>query len=69
MSLAPYRAPQNPYLEPEHDTPMLESLLTFLATLVTVRTNIGNDECGFKLKISLEYFYNLILLQGCQKRT
>lgn len=24
-----------------HDTPMLESCLTFLATLVNVRTNLG----------------------------
>lgn len=40
MSLAPYEAPQNAYLE-EHDTPMLESFLTFLATLISVRTNLG----------------------------
>lgn len=41
MSLAPYQAPQNAYLEGEHDTPMLESFLTFLATLISVRTNLG----------------------------
>jgi hypothetical protein len=43
LSLAPDRPPQNPYLKPEHNTRMLESFLTFLATLVSVRTNIG--EC------------------------
>ncbi|XP_017785571.1 PREDICTED: E3 ubiquitin-protein ligase UBR3 isoform X2 [Nicrophorus vespilloides] len=41
MSVAPYQAPQNSYLEGEHDTPMLESFLTFLTTLVSVRTNLG----------------------------
>lgn len=41
MSLAPYQAPQNAYLNGEHEAPMLESFLTFLATLVTVRTNLG----------------------------
>lgn len=41
MSLTPFQAPQNAYLEGEHDTPMLESFLTFLATLVSVRTNLG----------------------------
>ncbi|XP_015603280.1 E3 ubiquitin-protein ligase Ubr3 isoform X2 [Cephus cinctus] len=41
MSLSHYPAPQNEYLEGEHDTPMLESCLTFLATLVNVRTNLG----------------------------
>ncbi|GLV32959.1 Ubr3 ubiquitin ligase [Carabus blaptoides fortunei] len=41
MSLAPYQAPQNTYLDGEHDTPMLESFLTFLATLISVRTNLG----------------------------
>ncbi|KAI4457238.1 ubiquitin ligase e3 alpha-related [Holotrichia oblita] len=44
MSLAPYQAMQNAYFEGEHDTPMLESLLTFLATLVSVRTNLGLSE-------------------------
>ncbi|KAJ8969229.1 hypothetical protein NQ317_002184, partial [Molorchus minor] len=44
MSLAPYQAPQNAYLEGEHDTPMLESFLTFLATLISVRTNLGLSE-------------------------
>ncbi|XP_043683976.1 E3 ubiquitin-protein ligase Ubr3 isoform X1 [Vespula pensylvanica] len=41
MSLSLYHAPQNEYLEGEHDTLMLESCLTFLATLVNVRTNLG----------------------------
>ncbi|XP_011691605.1 PREDICTED: E3 ubiquitin-protein ligase UBR3 isoform X2 [Wasmannia auropunctata] len=41
MSLCLYHAPQNEYLEGEYDTPMLESCLTFLATLVNVRTNLG----------------------------
>ncbi|XP_031787991.1 E3 ubiquitin-protein ligase Ubr3 isoform X1 [Nasonia vitripennis] len=41
MSLSRYHAPQNEYLEGEHDTSMLESCLTFLATLVNVRTNLG----------------------------
>lgn len=44
MSLAPYQSLQNSYLDGEHDTPMLESLLTFLATLVSVRTNLGLTE-------------------------
>lgn len=44
MSLTPYHAPQNAYLDGEHDTPMLESFLTFLATLVSVRTNLGLSE-------------------------
>jgi len=41
MSLCLYHAPQNEYLGGEHDTPMLESCLTFLATLINVRTNLG----------------------------
>ncbi|XP_014216341.1 E3 ubiquitin-protein ligase Ubr3 [Copidosoma floridanum] len=41
MSLSRYHAPQNEYLEGEHDLSMLESCLTFLATLVNVRTNLG----------------------------
>ncbi|XP_020708415.2 E3 ubiquitin-protein ligase Ubr3 [Athalia rosae] len=41
MSLSLYHAPQNEYLDGEHDNPMLESCLTFLATLVNVRTNLG----------------------------
>jgi len=45
MSLCLYHAPQNEYLEGEHDTPMLESCLTFLATLVNVRTNLGEFLC------------------------
>ncbi|XP_044253038.1 E3 ubiquitin-protein ligase Ubr3 [Tribolium madens] len=43
LSLAE-RPPQNPYLKPEHNNRLLESFLTFLATLVTVRTNIGLSE-------------------------
>ncbi|XP_072747592.1 E3 ubiquitin-protein ligase Ubr3 isoform X3 [Anoplolepis gracilipes] len=42
MSLCLYDAPQNEYFDGEYpDTPMLESCLTFLATLVNVRTNLG----------------------------
>ncbi|XP_053987373.1 E3 ubiquitin-protein ligase Ubr3 [Hylaeus volcanicus] len=41
MSFCLYHTRQNEYLEGEHDTPMLESCLTFLATLVNVRTNLG----------------------------
>ncbi|XP_050311174.1 E3 ubiquitin-protein ligase Ubr3-like [Anthonomus grandis grandis] len=41
MSLVPFRAHTNPFFEDENDTPMLESCLTFLATLVSVRTNLG----------------------------
>ncbi|XP_022907951.1 E3 ubiquitin-protein ligase Ubr3 [Onthophagus taurus] len=44
MSLAPYQAPQNSFFDGEQDTPMLESFLTFLATLVSVRTNLGLSE-------------------------
>lgn len=47
MSLCLYHAPQNEYLEGEHDTPMLESCLTFLATLVNVRTNLGKILISF----------------------
>lgn len=43
MSLCLYRTPQYKYVEGEHDTPMLESCLTFLATLVNVRTNLGKS--------------------------
>ncbi|KAG8223710.1 hypothetical protein J437_LFUL004075, partial [Ladona fulva] len=39
LSLAPYAA--NSFLESEHDMPMLESCLTFLASLMDIRTNIG----------------------------
>ncbi|KAL3273063.1 hypothetical protein HHI36_014518 [Cryptolaemus montrouzieri] len=44
MSMSPYQTPQNAYLEGDHDTPMLESFLTFLATLISVRTNLGLSE-------------------------
>ncbi|KAJ8946858.1 hypothetical protein NQ318_006768 [Aromia moschata] len=50
MSLAPYQAPQNAYLEGEHDTPMLESFLTFLATLISVRTNL-DARCVLKCSL------------------
>lgn len=41
MSLCLYRTSQSEYLDADHETPMLESCLTFLATLVNVRTNLG----------------------------
>jgi VCBS repeat len=41
MSLAPQGMYHNSFLDREHDVPMLESCLTFLATLMTVRTNLG----------------------------
>nr|XP_033321626.1 E3 ubiquitin-protein ligase Ubr3 isoform X1 [Megalopta genalis] len=41
MSLCLYHTRQNEYKEGEKDTPMLESCLTFLATLVNIRTNLG----------------------------
>ncbi|XP_012142217.1 ubr3 ubiquitin ligase isoform X3 [Megachile rotundata] len=41
MSLCLYRTSQSEYLNAEHETPMLESFLTFLAILVNVRTNLG----------------------------
>ncbi|CAH2006803.1 unnamed protein product [Acanthoscelides obtectus] len=44
MSSASFQGPQNVYLFGEHDTPMLESFLTFLATLISVRTNLGLSE-------------------------
>ncbi|CAH1116050.1 unnamed protein product [Phaedon cochleariae] len=40
-SLAAYQGPQYAYLASERDTPMLQSFLTFLATLISVRTNLG----------------------------
>ncbi|XP_043254590.1 E3 ubiquitin-protein ligase Ubr3 [Colletes gigas] len=40
MSPRLYHRRQNEYIE-EHTSPMLESCLTFLATLVNVRTNLG----------------------------
>lgn len=63
MSLCLYRAPQNEYLEGEHDTPMLESCLTFLATLVNVRTNLGESLMiliKYLKKFFLNYLINLI---------
>lgn len=41
MNLGPFRSPQNPLFKGDPDTPMLESCLMFLATLVSVRTNLG----------------------------
>ena len=41
MSLAPHGMYHNSFLDREHDIPMLESCFTFLATLMTVRTNLG----------------------------
>jgi hypothetical protein len=41
MSLAPCVMNHNSFLDGEHDTPMLESCLTFLATLMNIRTNLG----------------------------
>ncbi|KAJ9584382.1 hypothetical protein L9F63_021276, partial [Diploptera punctata] len=46
MSLAPYVVNQNSYLDGEHDTPMLESCLTFLATLMNIRTNLGVNDAS-----------------------
>jgi len=44
MSLAPHDMYHNSFLDREHDVPMLESCLTFLATLMTVRTNLGKSQ-------------------------
>ncbi|XP_046390043.1 E3 ubiquitin-protein ligase Ubr3 isoform X2 [Ischnura elegans] len=44
MSLAPYAA--NSFLESEHDMPMLESCLTFLASLMDIRTNLGMSDAS-----------------------
>lgn len=41
MSLAPYHAPQNVFLDSVEDTPMLESFLTFISTIVSLRINLG----------------------------
>ncbi|XP_066595206.1 E3 ubiquitin-protein ligase Ubr3 [Prorops nasuta] len=41
LSLSRYEAAQNEFLEEGNITHMLESCLTFLATLVNVRTNLG----------------------------
>ncbi|CAL7947523.1 unnamed protein product [Xylocopa violacea] len=41
ISLCLYRPSQNEYMNRDHDTPMLESFLTFLSILVNVRTNLG----------------------------
>lgn len=46
MSLAPYQKFQNSFMDGEHDTPMLESFLTFLTTLISIRTNLGLSETG-----------------------
>ncbi|XP_076285643.1 ubr3 ubiquitin ligase isoform X1 [Lasioglossum baleicum] len=52
MSLCLYHTRQNEYMEGEKNTPMLESCLTFLATLVNVRTNLGlpdNEMSGLEM--------------------
>ncbi|XP_049861948.1 E3 ubiquitin-protein ligase Ubr3 isoform X1 [Schistocerca gregaria] len=41
MSLGPFQACHNSYVDGEHDAPMLESCMTFLATLTSIRTNLG----------------------------
>ncbi|XP_034951822.1 E3 ubiquitin-protein ligase Ubr3 [Chelonus insularis] len=41
LSLRPIRSRQNILLIGEHDTAMMESCLIFLATLISVRTNLG----------------------------
>ncbi|XP_069676263.1 E3 ubiquitin-protein ligase Ubr3 isoform X3 [Periplaneta americana] len=46
MSLAPYVVNHNSFLDGEHDTPMLESCLTFLATLMNIRTNLGVNDAS-----------------------
>ncbi|CAK9812220.1 E3 ubiquitin-protein ligase UBR3 [Anthophora quadrimaculata] len=50
MSL--YLTSQNEYMDGEHEIPMLESCLTFLATLVNVRTNLGlSDDENSRLEM------------------
>ncbi|XP_071446964.1 E3 ubiquitin-protein ligase Ubr3 isoform X2 [Hetaerina americana] len=44
MSLAPYAA--NSFLESEHDMPMLESCLTFFASLMNIRINLGMSDAA-----------------------
>ncbi|XP_068083669.1 E3 ubiquitin-protein ligase Ubr3 isoform X2 [Anabrus simplex] len=46
MSLAPYTASHSSFMDGEHDAPMLESCLTFLATLMSIRTNLGVSEAS-----------------------
>nr|CAD7579713.1 unnamed protein product [Timema californicum] len=45
MSLASYGTGAT-FLDGEHDTPMLESCLTFLATLINIRTNLGMNDAS-----------------------
>ncbi|XP_063233328.1 E3 ubiquitin-protein ligase Ubr3 [Bacillus rossius redtenbacheri] len=45
MSLASYSG-RCSYLDGEYDSPMLESCLTFLATLMSVRTNLGESDAS-----------------------
>lgn len=47
--------PQTEYREGEHDIPMLESCLTFLATLVSTRTNLGK---------TIIFFFNLFFVRS-----
>lgn len=42
LSLSPFQT--NTSFDTDHDAPMLESFLTFLATLISVRTNLGLSE-------------------------
>lgn len=58
MSLCLYRTSQNEYMDGEHNTPMLESFLTFLSILVNVRTNLGKFFCHFK-KFFINKSWNL----------
>lgn len=52
MNLARYMVKCGTFLDGEHDTPMLESCLTFLATLMNTRTNLGvNDASLSQLEI------------------
>lgn len=43
MSLAPCVVNDDSFQDGEHDIPMLESCLTFLATLMNIRTNLGES--------------------------
>ena len=64
MSLSRYHAPQNEYLEGEHDTSMLESCLTFLATLVNVRTNLGKHQITLRImpRVCIKVIYYQYLI-------
>ncbi|XP_076228505.1 ubr3 ubiquitin ligase isoform X4 [Nomia melanderi] len=52
MSFCLYYTRQSEYMEADNNIPMLESCLTFLATLVNVRTNLGlpdNEMSGLEM--------------------